>query len=61
MKAMDVYFSFTYASTQLVDRKVPWRGGREKHSKLIQIIIGALKHQDRLSLMLMHIHVGISL
>jgi hypothetical protein len=42
VKAMDVYYSFTYASTKLVDRKVPWRVGREKHFVLIQIVIGTL-------------------
>ena len=40
MKAMGVYFNFTYASTQLMDGKVPWGVGREKRLKLIQIVIG---------------------
>lgn len=30
VKAMDMYFNLTSTSTQLMNRIVPWRGGREK-------------------------------
>ena len=42
VKALDVFFNLTSASTQLMNGKVPWRSGREKDSESIQILIEAL-------------------
>jgi hypothetical protein len=42
VEALDVFFNLTSASTRLMNGKVPWRGGREKDSELMQILIEAL-------------------
>jgi hypothetical protein len=42
VEALDVFFNLTSASTQLMNGKVPWRGGREKDSESMQILIEAL-------------------
>lgn len=38
VEALGIYFNFTYASTQLMNGKMPWRGGREKDFELMQIL-----------------------
>ena len=35
VEILDVYFNLTSTSTQLMNMKVPWRGAREKNSKLM--------------------------
>lgn len=35
VEALDIYFNLTYASTQLMNGKVPSRGGREKDFELL--------------------------
>jgi hypothetical protein len=42
VEALDVFFNFTSASTQLMNGKVPWRGGRKKDLESMQILIEAL-------------------
>lgn len=57
MEALDVYFNITSTSMQLMYGKIPWRGGREKDSKSMQILIEASTTLNMLSSMLMHLHV----
>ena len=42
VEALDVYCNITSANTQLMNGKVSWRGGREKDSESMQILIEAL-------------------
>ena len=42
MEALDVFFNLTSASIQLMNGRVSWRGGREKDSESMQILIEAL-------------------
>lgn len=42
VEALDIYANLTSASMQLINDKVPWRGGRENNSKLMQNSIEAL-------------------
>jgi hypothetical protein len=41
VEALDVYFNLKLVSTQLINGEVPWRGGREKDFKSMQICIEA--------------------
>jgi hypothetical protein len=42
VEALDVFFNLTLVSTQLMNWKMPWRGGTKKDSELMQILIKAL-------------------
>lgn len=42
VEALDVYFNLTFASTQLMNGKVPWGGGRENDYELMQILMEVL-------------------
>jgi hypothetical protein len=42
VEALDMYFNMTSTSMRLMTGKVPYKGGREKESKSMQILIEAL-------------------
>lgn len=42
VEALGIYVNLTSTSTQLLNDKVPWRGGRKNNSKSMQISIEAL-------------------
>ena len=39
VKALDVYFNLTLKSMQVMNGKMPWRGGTEEDSKSMQMLI----------------------
>lgn len=42
VEALYMYFNLTSTNTQLLNGKVPWRGGRTKDSQYLQILTEAL-------------------
>ena len=61
VEALNMYFNLAWASTQLMNGKVPWRGDWEKDSASMQILIEALTTHASVVFDATHLQVGLSL